>query len=215
MEAFSQVILDSERLKNLDPWEVDVEQELTRLLQLLGERINLFICGVAAENSAFVHWKKVDEIMILRERMERARARVPEDSVEEIGELPSLQILWTGGTRLIDLSGILTSLVDFIDAIEKRKMEAAIAPEPPPILQEDFIRRLHILSMEVYAVIQRLFEHYGEEISFNNLIKKAPGLTAVEIFILILFLYMENLINLNPLEKEEEVVDIIILPAEG
>ncbi len=152
--------------------------------------------------------------MILRERRETARARVSEDSVEEIGELPSLQILWTSGTRLIDLSGILTSLADFIDAIEKRKMEATIAPEPPPILQEDFIRRLHILSMEVYAIIQRLFEHYGEEISFNNLIKKAPGLTAVEIFILILFLYMENLINLNPLEKEEEVVDIIIVPTE-
>ncbi|MFQ5710896.1 MAG: hypothetical protein ACE5GD_03855 [Candidatus Geothermarchaeales archaeon] len=213
-EALPQVILDSEKAAKVDPWLVDVEEELRRLLRLLGEKINFFICGIAAENSALIHWKKVEEIMRLRERIKRVGVRRAEEPAIDIGELPSLQVLWSGRMTLIDLSDILSSLMEFLEEMERRKVETTMAAEPLPTLEDDFIRRMHVLSMEVLSVIKRLFELYGEEIGFIDLTSRAEGLKAVEIFILILFLYTENLINIRPLEGEDGMTDLIISPGE-
>ncbi len=52
-----KVILESAEISKIDPWTIDVREELKKLFLLMEDKINLFICGIATENSAWIHWR--------------------------------------------------------------------------------------------------------------------------------------------------------------
>jgi hypothetical protein len=208
-----KIILGSAEISKIDPWSIDVEEELRKLLLLMEEKINLFVCGIATENSAWIHWKKVEDIMELREMPRGFR----EERIEGLGietpiTLPPLQLLITGKTTVIDLSEILSSLLGFLEETSMRQVEALVGSEPMPTLREDFVQRIPTLSLEVFAILQRLFEIQEYKISLAYFIDEVDNLKPIEVFIVLLFLYLDELIDLEPLEGEEGITDVIIRP---
>jgi hypothetical protein len=204
------VILDNKETEKSDPWEVDVEEELRILLEHLRLSINLFLCGVAAENSSIIHWKKVDQVLDLRSMPKRSSSR-KQVSIS-VGELPQLRVLTTGQTTFIDLSDALESLLDVLKGVREKQAEALTAPEYFPPLEEDFTERMRALSLEVLSAIQRLFEVFSERLSFVFLSEHLESVRPVELFVTMLFLYMDALIDLELLEEDGVIEDVIIRP---
>lgn len=203
-------ILDGRETRKRDPWQVDVERELSILLQHLEEAINLFLCGIAAENSSIIHWRKVRQILDLRATPKKFARREP--TPINVGDLPSIQLLTTGKATFIDLTKALESLLDFLENVRERRAEALAAPEYFPSLEEDFAERMKTLSLEILSALQELFELQSEQISLIFLATRFDTIRPIELFVTILFLYMDGLIDLVVVEQGGEVDDIIIQP---
>ena len=45
---FLTIMQSEDKISKLDPWTINVSSELTEILKILEEKINLFICGTAA-----------------------------------------------------------------------------------------------------------------------------------------------------------------------
>lgn len=208
-----KVILESAEISKIDPWTIDVREELRKLFLLMEDKINLFICGIATENSAWIHWRKVEDIMKLREiPLGYGDEEIEGLETETPITLPPLQLLMTSRTTVIDLSEILGSLLNFLEETSIRQIETLAESEPIPTLMEDFVQRIHTLSLEVLFVLQRLFEIQGGDVSFIHFIDEMKNLKPIEVFIVLLFLYLDELIDLEPIEGEEGITDVLIRP---
>ncbi len=126
--------------------------------------------------------------------------------------LPPLQLLMTSRTTVIDLSEILGSLLSFLEETSICQIETLAESEPIPTLMEDFVQRIHTLSLEVLFVLQRLFEIQGGDVSFTHFLDEMKNFKPIEVFIVLLFLYLDELIDLEPIEGEEGITDVLIRP---
>ena len=212
---FLTIMQSEDKISKLDPWTINVSSELTEILKILEEKINLFICGTAAENSASIHWKKVKKIMELQEKPIKEK-KIKTDISQEYDfsskNLPSIQLLTKGGAPVIDISEILDSLMEFLEENENKSSERLTPLTTFPNLQEDFIKRMKQISLDILAILEKLFEIVGKEISFKVLIKSLGGVKPVEVFITLLFLYMDGLLDLDQIELEDGAYDIKITP---
>ena len=210
---FLTIMQSEDKISKLDPWTINVSSELTEILKILEEKINLFICGTAAENSASIHWKKVKKIMELQEKPIKEK-KIKTDINQEYDfsskNLPSIQLLTKGGAPVIDISEILDSLMEFLEENENKSSERLTPLQPLPNIQEDFIKRMKQISLDILAILEKLFEIVGKEISFKVLIKSLGGVKPVEVFITLLFLYMDGLLDLDQIELEDGEFDIKI-----
>lgn len=207
-EGDESILLDTESVSNTDPWAVNVTTELRKIMRLLEERMSFILSGIALENSSLIHWRKVEEILEIR----KPAPQKEEEERPDPGKLPDVRLLMKGKTSVIDLGSMLDSLMDIIEEAEKKRTEAVSSTEPPTILEDDFSERIHVLSLEILSLIQRLFEVRSEEVSFHFLADNVEKLGAVEVFIVLLFLYLNEHIDLEVKEQEEETTDLIVRP---
>ena len=102
--------------------------------------------------------------------------------------------------------------MEFLEENENKSSERLTPLQTLPNIQEDFIKRMKQISVDILAILEKLFEIVGKEISFKRLTESLGGVKPVEIFITLLFLYMDGLLDLVQIELEDGESDMKITP---
>jgi len=199
MKEKSILLENPDYLKKINPWNIDLTKEINLIYSILKKRLNLVIAGVAADNASLIYSRKIDTIeAIYRRRRQRY------SGYEEI-LIPDIRIQYGTGRSLIDIS----DLIDIIDEIirarisREREEEVHIEIEPYSYIEEE-IRKA---SDEVKSLIMMI----KGPILFSDLIKKVRKFGPLMIFYVILYLYIDEFIDIETLEDDEGIViDIVI-----
>jgi len=202
------ILLESiEYLKKINPWRVNIVEEINTIYEYLKKDINLIIAGIAADNASYIYNRKIDTIeSIYRRRDYRARQYLDEVLV------PKIKIRYNPGRTLIDISDIIDELYEIIEKkikSYKEERETLTIDFEPYLNIEEEIRKLESKILEeinsmTYPIllsdlISRLHDRYSP----------------LWIFYAILFLYMDEKIDFDTLENEEGLtIDLIIQPIE-
>ena len=199
MKEKSILLENPDYLKKINPWNIDLTKEINLIYNILKKRLNLVIAGVAADNASLIYSRKIDTIEAI---YRRRRQRYSE--YEEI-LIPDIRIQYGTGRSLIDIS----DLIDIIDEIirarisREREEEVHIEIEPYSYIEEE-IRKA---SDEVKSLIMMI----KGPILFSDLIKKVRKFGPLMIFYVILYLYIDEFIDIETLEDDEGIViDIVI-----
>jgi len=199
MKEKSILLENPDYLKKINPWNIDLTKEINLIYNILKKRLNLVIAGVAADNASLIYSRKIDTIEAI---YRRRRQRYSE--YEEI-LIPDIRIQYGTGRSLIDIS----DLIDIIDEIirarisRKREEEVHIEIEPYSYIEEE-IRKA---SDEIKSLIRMI----KGPILFSDLIKKVRKFSPLMIFYVILYLYIDEFIDIETLEDDEGIViDIVI-----
>jgi len=202
------ILLESiEYLKKINPWKVNITEEINTIYEYLKKEINLIIAGIAADNASYIYNRKIDTIeSIYRRKDYRARQYLDEVLV------PKIKIRYNPGRSLIDISDIIDELYEIIEKkikSYKEERETLTIDFEPYLNIEEEIRKLESTILEeinsmTYPIllsdlISRLHDRYSP----------------LWIFYAILFLYMDEKIDFDTLENEEGLtIDLIIQPIE-
>ncbi|HEW93477.1 hypothetical protein DRN87_01225 [Candidatus Geothermarchaeota archaeon] len=199
MKEKSILLENPDYLKKINPWNIDLTKEINLIYNILKKRLNLVIAGVAADNASLIYSRKIDTIEAI---YRRRRQRYSE--YEEI-LIPDIRIQYGTGRSLIDIS----DLIDIIDEIirarisREREEEVHIEIEPYSYIEEE-IRKA---SDEIKSLIRMI----KGPILFSDLIKKVRKFSPLMIFYVILYLYIDEFIDIETLEDDEGIViDIVI-----
>ncbi len=199
MKEKSILLENPDYLKRINPWNIDLTKEINLIYNILKKRLNLVIAGVAADNASLIYSRKIDTVEAIYQRRRQRYS-----GYEEI-LIPDIRIQYGTGRSLIDIS----DLIDIIDEIirarisREREEEVHIEIEPYTYIEEE-IRKA---SNEIRSLIMMI----KGPILFSDLIKKVRKFSPLMIFYVILYLYIDEFIDIETLEDDEGIViDIVI-----
>ncbi len=195
-----------ENLRKLNPWRVNIKDELEKVYNILREYFNLIIAGIAADNAAYIYNKKIDEI----ERIIRHRDISRRDGEPPLYDvvLPPVEIQYTPQKYLVDISELLEQLNELLERELSKKMERNVIE----IRVEDLRRYLEEKLKQARTFIMEILEKENMPILFSDLAKLASrhGIDPLYLLYAILFLTQEGIIGIELMENDEYVEEIII-----
>jgi chromatin segregation and condensation protein Rec8/ScpA/Scc1 (kleisin family) len=205
------VLLDTlENIKKINPWEVDIREELLRVLEVLEKKLNFILAGVAAENSSIILLDKVDRIFQLTK--EKRRSYIPPR--KKPGHIPKISVAVTSGRILIDITDILNKL----DEILERRFTSRSARTGSldlPLVQEEEISRLEEIKNRIGRLIRKFIKVYNRKLSIFDIFDTLQEYSFAVIFLALLYLYMENILDIELVEEGDEIVDVRVGLPEG
>jgi len=195
-----------ENLRKLNPWRVDIKNELEKIYSILKDYFNLIIAGIAADNAAYIYNRKIDEI----ERIIRHRDISRRDGEPQLYDvvLPPVEIQYAPQKYLVDISELLEQLNELLERELSKKMERNIVE----IRVEDLRRFLEEKLKKARAFILEILEEEKMPILFSDLAKLASRYDIDPLYLLyaILFLTQEGIVEIELMENDEYVEEIII-----
>lgn len=200
------IILESiDRLKRINPWNINIVKELKKVLKLLYNKINFFIAGIAAENSSYIFKNKVFTILssprIIREHKTYITKPLP--------ALPKLTVAVTPGRPLIDLSEI----VERINELLEKRVSSTISDKiivTVPITYDD-TTKINEIYKEISNILISFLSQYKEGISIIDVFDTLSKYRFSIVFIVLLMMYMNNEIDFEIYEDENgDVLDVRI-----
>ncbi len=181
-------------------WEIDIVSILDTLLKILEARgkKDLRVCGIAALSSAMILRLKVESIFAL-EKIANQKKSVRDKSV--INNINILEMPFRFEAKYpVSLDDLLNVLESILESLAKPKEKLELEP-------------LDSKELDKYLVtFEELLEEYKEDIynrviltgrlSFNEFTKDMDPIDTARYFIAILYLAMNNKIELEELEDD-------------
>ncbi len=195
-----------ENLRKLNPWRINIKEELEKVYSILKDYFNLIIAGIAADNAAYIYNKKIDEIERIIKQREISR-RDGEPQLYDV-VLPPVDIQYTPQKYLVDISELLEQLNELLEREISKKMEKNVLE----IRVEDLRRYLEEKLEEARNFILQMLEKEKMPILFSDLAKLASkrGIDPLYLLYAILFLTQEGIVNIDLMENDDYVEEIII-----
>ena len=195
-----------ENLRKLNPWRINIKEELEKVYSILKDYFNLIIAGIAADNAAYIYNKKIDEIERIIKQREISR-RDGEPQLYDV-VLPPVDIQYTPQKYLVDISELLEQLNELLEREISKKMEKNVLE----IRVEDLRRYLEEKLDEARNFILQMLEKEKMPILFSDLAKLASkrGIDPLYLLYAILFLTQESIVNIELMENGDYVEEIII-----
>ncbi len=195
-----------ENLRKLNPWRINIKEELEKVYSILKDYFNLIIAGIAADNAAYIYNKKIDEIERIIKQREISR-RDGEPQLYDV-VLPPVDIQYTPQKYLVDISELLEQLNELLEREISKKMEKNVLE----IRVEDLRRYLEEKLDEARNFILQMLEKEKMPILFSDLAKLASkrGIDPLYLLYAILFLTQEGIVNIELMENGDYVEEIII-----
>jgi|Deesub1362B_J571_1020462.scaffolds.fasta_scaffold00003_486 chromatin segregation and condensation protein Rec8/ScpA/Scc1 (kleisin family) len=200
------VILEtSENIKKVNPWEINIEEELIKVLEILEEKLNFIVAGLAVENSSLILLEKVERIFQLTKERKRRYPIIR----RQPQYVPKISIAVTTGKIMIDISDILNKL----DELLEKRFTARTSPPTHldlPMVQEEEMSRLEEIKNRIGRLIRKFIEAYNRKLSIFDILDTLREYSFGVIFLALLYLYMDNILDLELVEEGDEIVDVRI-----
>jgi len=197
-------ILDPiEKLKKINPWKINIAKELEVLLEILREKINFFIAGIATENSSIIYREKIERIFSLTEE-KKETIKLPLSTPK----IRKLEIAVVPERSLIDISSILPVIQQIIE--RRLSMPAKVEEEFEIPVFEDYSRLIEEVRQRIGGIIKRFLSLYRKPISIKDIFETLSGYSFAVIFLVLLFMYMDGEIDIDVIEEAGETVDVQI-----
>lgn len=195
-------ILDPiERLRKTNPWKINIAEELEVLLEVLRKKVNFFIAGIAAENSSIIYKEKIERIFSLTEER-RESIQLP----LFIPKIRKLEVAVTPERSLIDISSILPIIQQLI---EKRLNTVVKMQEKIEIpIFEDYSKLITRVREQIGGLIKRFLAIYKRPISIKDIFETLSRYSFAIIFLVLLFMYMDNEVDIEVIEENGDIVDV-------
>lgn len=198
-----------EKLNRINPWKIDLVRELETIRGIFKkDDINFIIAGYAAENASFIYDKKIDTI-------DKITSSERKNRYQKIGEeilirLPDIKVGTLVGKTLIDLS----DLIDKLDEIIERRLRLSEIPEEIPTLADYYeeVRLVEDIAIEIGNLLKKAYQIFGKNLLLTEVIKTLDNYSPYIILFALLFLYVDNEIDIEIIEEDGVARDIIITP---
>ncbi|MCW4006298.1 MAG: hypothetical protein NWF04_06870 [Candidatus Bathyarchaeota archaeon] len=199
------ILFDISRIEKVTPWSINISYLLRSFLLEMEKagKVDFRASGVALDSSALIYLMKSKLLLTLQEPP--APPKVPNDLVPPPLFLPLRHEL---------TSTTLQNLIDVLDEVLKgekasktdRVVVTPVLPQASDLLPkfDQFIAELEVQMDKLYARLVDMVKGAGI-IEFSTLIKGIPRIEAVRIFILLLFLTNNGLVDLWQNEETEEI----------
>ena len=211
MDRKATFILESrEKLMHINPWKINLLKELEEVLNLLGKEINFIIAGYAADNAAFIYKRKIDTI----EKITKVgKPTYTKEEGELLIKLPEIKVDPLIGKSYIDLGDILDKLEEIM---EQKLRTAVINEEPSSPLIEYYtnIADIEEKAREIGELIREAYKLFKKKLLLTDIIKTLDAYSPYLIIFTILFLYVDEKIDVDIIEEDGIAKDIIITPVE-
>jgi len=199
-----------DNLKRINPWRVNLIEEINKIRGLMKERLNLVIAGIAADNASYIFNKKIDEI----ERIVKYRNSITSNKEEKLLdyiEMPDIDINYGPQKYMIDLTEIIDKLEELLEKEVSKKFSTPNI-EPPT---EDLLKytQEEIKRAENY-IISYLLSRGRAYFTTLAIDAYRRGIHPLYILYAILFLEQEEIINTQPIYEGGDVVNDIIITKE-
>ncbi len=199
-------------LRRINPWRINIAEEIEKIRRLLEERLNLVIAGIAADNASYIYSRKVDEIeKIVKTPLKPLTIR--EERLVEPTDLPPVQINYPPQKYMIDISDLL----DKLEEILEKEVAKKISETDLEISSEEILRYTEEEIRRAEDFILNILIDTGEAL-FTTLIREAlkTGRThPLYILYAILFMAQEGIITLEPIMAEGDTCDDILIRKEA
>jgi len=204
------MFLNPTDLKRVKPWEIDLTGLLDMLLSIITKsgKVDLRACGSAVLTSALIYKLKVETFFLL----ERLRA---EKKVGPSGDPPQYLVMpFRYELTTTSIDDLVSSLEDILeDILSRSKRELARQPlvEPEPVLPVDpFLISLRNLLGDFKVKVTGILAD-REQIMFIELVRGLDPREVARYFILMLFLAMDGLIELEQVEDDIKLSRISVI----
>lgn len=211
MDRKATFILESrEKLMHINPWKINLLKELEEVLDILRKEINFVIAGYAADNASLVYKRKIDTI----EKITKVgKPTYTKEEGELLIKLPEIKVDPLIGKSYIDLGDILDKLEEIM---EQKLRTAVINEEPSSPLIEYYtnIADIEEKAREIGELIREAYKLFKKKLLLTDIIKTLDAYSPYLIIFTILFLYVDEKIDVDIIEEDGIAKDIIITPVE-
>ncbi len=200
-----------ETLRKINPWRVDISEEINKIRELLSERLNLVIAGIAADNASYIFSRKVDEIERIVKRREKPYSEErPEIDLETY--IPEVDIRYGPQKYMIDLTEMIEKLEELLEKeVSKKFSTPDIEPTTEDLLaytQEEIKRAENFIISYIHATHSTsLITLFKEGIKHN--------IHPLYILYAIVFLEQEGIILVEPIYGDGETINDLIIRKEA
>lgn len=194
----------------INPWRINLLNELENVLNLLEKEINFIIAGYAADNAAFIYKRKIDTI----EKITKiGKPSYTKEKEELLIKIPEIKIDALIGKSYIDLGDIL----DRLEEIMEQRLRTAIINEEEAVSLAEYytdIANIEEKAREIGELIKEAYKVFKKELLLSDIIKTLDTYSPYLIIFTILFLYVDEKIDVDIVEEDGVAEDIIITPIE-
>jgi segregation and condensation protein A len=196
------ILFDLLRLHRIKPWDVNISYILNAFLAEMKKQgfIDFSASGTALLSSSMIHRMKSELVLKMEEPPKPPIAR-PNEEVPPPLPFP---------IRFEYTSTSIEQVLSVLEEVLKRE-SAALADRksllsPPEILEQmdEFLANIEKNIEAFYTSLQRMATA-TPTLSFLELTKGSTLLEAVRVFIMLLFLVMENRVNLSQTEDRSDI----------
>ena len=206
------ILFDLVRLQRIQPWNVDVAQLLTILIQEMRKRghIDFTASGIALLSSATLLKIKSEHILELEEPPK------PPAPIQNEFVPPPLQLPFRYEYTSTTIQSLITALEELLEA-QSHKLDVIDPPSPqlPESFQlpelDDFIVDIENRLEAYYSHLLVLFTQESS-LQFSALIENHDRIDIIHQFILLLFLASRGRLYLAQNEEEDDI--LLSLPPE-
>jgi segregation and condensation protein A len=198
------ILFDLLRLHRIKPWDVNIAYLLNAFLAEMKKQgfIDFSASGTALLSSSMIHRMKSELVLKMEEPPKPPIAR-PNEEVPPPLPFP---------IRFEYTSTSIEQVLSVLEEVLKRESVALAERKsllsPPEILEQmdEFLANIE-KNIEVFyaSLIQRKATE-GPTLSFIQLTKDSSLLDAVRAFIMLLFLVMQNMVNLSQKEDRSDII---------
>jgi segregation and condensation protein A len=196
-------------LAKKDVWDIDIPMLLQMLLSIInntGKR-DLRVCGIAVLSSSMIHRLKVESIFRLEKIAMHKKGVEDSQPLEDIPQLHPIEIPYriesTYPVSLEDLLHVLENMI--FELANPRPKKKQIELEPVQTFNFDqYLLKFEQILQEYENMILDIVRADGIAM-FKTLVKKMEPIDVVRCFIAILYLAMEEKINLESIEEPEDI----------
>jgi segregation and condensation protein A len=196
-----------------DVWDIDITMLLQMLLNIINTtgKKDLRVCGIAVLSSSMIHRLKVESIFRLEKIAMQKEGVEISQPLKAIPQLNPIEIPYriepTYPVSLEDLLRVLENMI--FELANPRPKRKQIELEPVQTFNFDqYLLKFEQILEEYENMILDIVRAEGSTM-FKTLVKKMELIDVVRCFIAILYLAMEEKINLESIEEIEDIKIII------
>ena len=201
------ILFDLLRLHRIKPWDVNISYLLNAFLAEMKKRgfVDFSASGTALLSSSMIHRMKSELVLKMEEPPKPPIAR-PNEEVPPPLPFP-IRFEYTSTS----IEQVLTVLEEVLKRESLALAERKGLLSPPAILEQmdEFLANIE-KNIEVFYARLRREAARDPDLSFLKLTKDGTLLDAVRVFIMLLFLVMENRVSLTQREDQGDIM--IVLP---
>lgn len=192
-----------------DIWKINVTMLLDTLLKIISnaESKDLRVCGIAALSSAMIHRIKVESIFEL-EKIAMQRKSLPSlETQESIPELNPIEVPFrvesTYPVSLEDLLRVLDNMISELSNPRQKKKQIELEAIQTFDFDQYILRLEEVLRENQEKILKAL--HINGSAFFKDLIANMQPIEIVRCFIALLYLAMNDKVNIEQLEEFDDM----------
>ncbi|MFQ5951231.1 MAG: hypothetical protein ACE5KH_04005 [Candidatus Geothermarchaeales archaeon] len=192
------ILINPESVKAQKTWDIDLAYLLDLLDKVLKESgvLDLRVCGSAAVTSSLIYRLKV-ETLFLFEKI-RSERRAAESALGELPQMLNLPFRYelhsTSAKELV--SALEVILEEVLSHVESEKSKGPVLEPAPQLEIDEYEARIGEMLKRFRLELMMTLDKEGP-LSLRDYVKDQPVIEKVRAFILLLFIAMEGLIDLE------------------